>query len=129
MSIRSAVLVSEIMTPGVVSLPEHVSLAEVCRALVRHHVHAVLIVDRAGAARGFVTARGLLDRRASDLDIVPASRAVDEPVVEIDPSASPDEAAELLIERDVSHLLVVRGLGHPPEGVVTALDVLRGSCA
>ena len=118
-------MVSEIMTAGVVSLPDDASLRDACRAMDRHSVHAILVVGNGGVHRGFVTAPGLLARRGMDVDLLPLAEALDEPAIEVPPTASVESAAALLDAPGTSHLLVCRGDGRPPEGIVTALDVIR----
>ena len=58
---RLATSVRAFMRPGVISVPEHATLLEAKRAMVRHGVHAVLIVAASGGRPlGWVSDDGLL---------------------------------------------------------------------
>jgi len=117
--------VREIMSPGVVTVPEDVALRHVFRAMARHRVHAVLIVGRgSGRPLGWVTARGLLAWVKLDTALAPACSAVTERPVTIDPSATAREAIGKLSVAGTTHLLVSRGDDVAAEGVLTELDVV-----
>jgi len=74
---------------------------------------------------GWVTSRGLLRWADRDIALCSARDAVTEAPVAIDPSATAREALALLERADASRLLVVRGDGVVPEGVVADVDLLR----
>ena len=117
--------VREIMSPGVTSVVEDASLRQVYRALAAHRVHAILVLSLAdGRALGWVTAKGLLGWIGADETMRPARDAITEEPLTINPSATAAEAIALLSGRDVSHLLVQRGPGMLPEGVVTEMDLV-----
>lgn len=118
--------VRELMTPGVVTIVEDASLAQVRRAIVRHGVHALLVVGRDhGRPLGWVTARGLLGLLDCDPTLVVARDAITERAVSISPSATAREAADALARERVSHLLVAHTLDRTPEGVVADVDLAR----
>jgi CBS domain-containing protein len=118
--------VRTIMTPGVVCVSDDASLLQAKRALVRHGVHAILIVARAGGRPlGWVTDRGLLGWLDQDLALVPAGQAITEPATFVEPGASARDALDALRRPGVSHLLVARTPGDPPQGVVAALDLVE----
>ena len=73
---RLATPVADIMRPGVITMAEGASLLQAKRAMVRHGVHAILIVGEGdGKALGWVSADGLLAWLVRDLSAVPASQA------------------------------------------------------
>ena len=118
--------VREIMTPGVVTIPEDASLRHVFRAMARHRVHAILVMGRStGRPLGWVTARGLLAWVNLDTALAPAHAAITERPVAIDPSAPAREALALLCTPGTTHLLVAGAAHLTPEGVLTELDVVR----
>jgi CBS domain-containing protein len=118
--------VRDIMTPGVVSLPEDAGLRRVHEAMVKHNVHAVLVVERkTGHPLGWVTARGLLPWAGKVGAVRTARQAISEPIETISPSARINRAVELMIETGVSHLLVANRPTAMPEGVVSDMDVVR----
>lgn len=117
--------VRDIMTPGVVSIPEDATLVQVFRALRAHEVHAVLVVgSRQGAPLGWITARGLLAWLGKDPGLVHARDAITERAQTIEAGAPAREALRALSQIDTTHLLVVRGRDLFPEGVVTAINLV-----
>ena len=118
-------MVRRVMSPGVVSLPSDATLREACGAMARHGVHAVVVVDRDSRPVGLVTAGGIVRHRDHDLDVRPVGLELDEEIVSISPTASAEQAAELLALPGITHLLVSPSPRHPPEGVVTAHDLVR----
>jgi CBS domain-containing protein len=118
--------VREVMTPGVVSIPENATLQRAHEALVAHSVHALLVTDRnTGTPVGWITARGLLSWATSRTGTHTARQAVTEAVITISPSASTEKAVALMLDGDVSHLLVAVRADAMPEGVLSDTDVVR----
>ena len=118
--------VRTIMRPGVVSVSDDASLLQAKRALTRHGVHAILIVASAdGRPLGWVTDRGLLSWLEHDLALVLAGQAITEPATFVEPGATAREALDALRVPGVSHLLVARTPGTPPQGVVASLDLVE----
>jgi CBS domain-containing protein len=114
------------MHPGVVSVSDDASLLQAKRALVRHGVHAILIVGAGnGRPLGWVTDRGVLSWLERDLALVSAGQAITEPATFIEPGAAAREALDALRAPGVSHLLVARTPGTPPQGVVASLDLVE----
>jgi CBS domain-containing protein len=117
--------VRSIMRPGVVCMSADASLLQAKRALVRHGVHAILVLDHAGTRPiGWVTDRGLLSWLGHDLALVSAGQAITEPAAFIEPGASAQEALERLSAPGVSHLVVSRVAGEAPQGVVAPMDLV-----
>jgi CBS domain-containing protein len=117
--------VREFMRPGVIAVSEDASLGQAERAMVRHGVHAILLLGRkSGRPVGWVTTRGMLQWLNHDLGLVPASQGVTEPPVFIEPGATAEDAVEALTQPGVTHLLVSRAPGETPQGVVADIDVI-----
>ena len=113
------------MRPGVIAVSEDASLRQAERAMVRHGVHAILVLDRTtGRPLGWVTARGMLRWINHDLGLVQAGQAVSETPTYIEPGATAHDAVQALADSAVSHLLVARAAGQTPQGVVSDLDVI-----
>ena len=120
--------VRDVMTHGVVSIPGDASLRDAHEALVAHEVHALLVTDRHTAAPlGWITARGLLLAAARRTIAHTAQEAITEPVHTISPTASLARAMGLLLDTNVSHLLVSPRESAMPEGVVSEIDLVRRS--
>jgi len=121
---RLTIPVRDIMRPGVVTLPEDASLLEAKRAMVRHGIHAVLIVDRdRGRPLGWVSDGGLLAWLERDVGALPAAHAITEPPHFVDPDAIARVALEALEAPGVTHLLVASP-GGAAQGVVAAIDLV-----
>jgi CBS domain-containing protein len=117
--------VQDFMRPGVIAVSEDASLRQAERAMVRHGVHAILVLGRSnGRPLGWVTSRGMMKWLGHDLGLVPASQGVTETPTFIEPGATAHEAVGALSADGVSHLLVARVPGETPEGVVSDLDVI-----
>ena len=113
------------MRPGVIAVSDDASLRQAERAMVRHGVHAVLILGRSGGRPlGWVTSRGMLQWIHHDLGLIDAGRAVSETPTYIEPGATAYDAVQALTDGRVSHLLVTRAPGEIPQGVVSDLDVI-----
>lgn len=116
----------ELMTPGVVALPDSAALRVVFEAMHDHRVHAVLIVDRASAEpRGWVTSRALLAHTATELGLVTAGTAVDEQVIALEPSATAGDAIERMLASGACRIAVRHAHARLPEGVVSDLDLVE----
>jgi CBS domain-containing protein len=117
--------VREFMRPGVITLSEDASLGQAERAMVRHGVHAILLIGRTdGQPVGWVTTRGVLRWLNHDLGLVPARQGVTEVAAYIEPGATAQEAIDALSEPGVTHLLVARAPRESPQGVVADIDVI-----
>ena len=116
--------VREFMRPGVITVSDDASLGQAEHAMVRHGVHAILLIGRDRRPMGWVTTRGMLRWLNHDLALVPASQGVTEPPTYIEPSATAQDAVKALSEPEVSHLLVARAPGDTPQGVVADIDVI-----
>ncbi len=122
---RLATPVRAFMRPGVITVPADASLLEAKRAMVRHGVHAVLVVSaEGGRPLGWVAASGLLEWLERDLDAIPAARAITEPARAIEPSATAKEALTALARPGTSHLLVSPLAERTPHGVVAPMDLI-----
>jgi CBS domain-containing protein len=111
------------MHHGVLSCGPDDPLTDVAAIMANHRVHAVLITDRGGGRPLGVV---------SDLDVVAAvARGEDRAAREaagrdpltISSDATVQDAARLMSDRAVSHLVVVDSASGYPAGVISTLDV------
>lgn len=117
--------VRDIMTPGVVSIAEDASLAQVFRAMRAHDVHAVLVVgSEKGRPLGWITDRGLLFWMGVDGALVSARDAITERPRTIEPGAPARDALTALSQPETTHLLVSKADDRLPEGVVSAVNLV-----
>lgn len=109
------------MRAGVISCPAETPLRQVAKVMASEHIHCVVVM-RDGDL-GVVSDRDLIRATEGDFD---AMTAGDIAVTDM-PTVTTDEplhrAAQLMVEHEVSHVLVVEsGSGHAA-GVLSTLDV------
>jgi CBS domain-containing protein len=118
--------VAEVMHSGLITCPADATVAELAATMARERIHCIVIADAAGARPWAVV---------SDLDVmaaiargehVPAASLAGNRVVLVAPSATLVEAARLLAEHRVGHLVVVDPETAHPTGVLSTLDVAGG---
>jgi CBS domain-containing protein len=115
--------VRDVMTTGVVTIPDDSTLDQAVAAMAAHRIHAVLVVGtRAGTPLGWITTRGLLGLIGID-GRTPATEAITEEPKAIEPTASLRSAIYALSFPGVTRLLVRRREDTEPEGVVTDYDL------
>jgi CBS domain-containing protein len=124
--------VIDAMHPGVISCPLEATLPTVARMMATYRVHAIVVV----AHEDEVLPGDGLWGVVSDHDLVRASQGPDFEeqtagalaatpaltVATIDPLA---QAVQLMVEHEVSHLIVVERRSKRPIGVLSTLDVAR----
>src|SRR5690349_14205230 len=116
---------ADAMHRGVLSCTADVPLCEVARIMAEHRVHCVVVEEPGAETSDSWTV-------VSDIDLVAAAAAdrLDEPaagrvaatwVPQIGGEDSLMRAAQLMAERDVSHLVVVGAASGRPEGILSTL--------
>jgi crotonyl-CoA carboxylase/reductase len=124
-------VVADVMHRGVVACDPDVTVRHVAEAMAAHHVHAVVVEGlSADAVHGerliwaVVSDRDVARAFALDRDSATAADiAATEPVT-VAPEDTLADAAEIMEERGVSHLIVTSSDGRP-RGVVSTLDIAR----
>ena len=121
--------VVDAMHPGLITCRPEDPLRTVARLMATYRVHAVLVAGHDGAdddGWGVVSDVALL--RAADagsIDEVTAGSVAATPVRSIASSDELGAVARLMIEHDVSHVVVVERHSKRPIGVLSTLDVAR----
>jgi CBS domain-containing protein len=112
----------DVMTAGVVTVPDDAPLDAALDAMAEHRIHAVLVVgSKTGTPLGWVTTRGLLGLFGQEQGL-PITEAITEEAKAIDPSATLRAAVYAMALPGVSRLLVGRR-GESAEGVLTDYDL------
>lgn len=124
--------VGDAMHPGLVSCPLDTPLRTVARVMATYRVHAVLISahgDEAlpdGAIWGVVSdADLLLAARTGDLEQLTARASAGTPVNVVATSDELADAAQLMSDAGLSHLVVIEPNSRRPVGMLSTLDVAR----
>jgi CBS domain-containing protein len=121
--------VVDAMHPGLITCRPEDPLRTVARLMATYRVHAVLVTGHDGAGGdgwGVISDAALL--RAADegsIDEVTACSVAATPVRSISSSDGLGAVARLMIEHDVSHVVVVESHSKRPIGVLSTLDVAR----
>jgi len=96
------------------------------------NVSSLVVVDATGNPRGLVTERDLV-RKVCIKDILTSTitnkEIMSSPIITIKSNSSPSEAADMMLQYNIRHLLVVHDTnGDPnnnPIGILTPLDFTR----
>jgi CBS domain-containing protein len=124
------------MHPGVIACPVQTPLQTVARMMATYRVHAILVLSHEGDELPGGTLWGVI----SDSDLIRAAQSADfyeetaqslaaAPLLTVNSSESLDRAVQLMVEHDVSHLIVVERHSPRPIGVLSTLDVARALAA
>jgi CBS domain-containing protein len=115
--------VADAMHPGLHSCSRDVPLTEVARMMATHHVHCVAVTGG-----GDALVWGII----SDLDLLQAGIAGNEPtagdlatqsVASVQTTMPLREAAELMLTRGTTHVVVIDPLTERPVGILSTLDI------
>lgn len=122
--------VGEAMTRGVLTVSASAPLARAAELMDEHRVHGLAVVDGGGAVVGVLSQTDLLRARVvqhlwMNLKRLAVRHAMSFPVIAITASASLDDAAELMEERQVHRLIVVAPDGVTPVGVLSVSDLVH----
>jgi CBS domain-containing protein len=127
-AVRDA-LVGDVMSAPVVTCLPGVPLTEVAELMVRHRIHAVVVLaDPAGRVEddeewGVISELDLVGGACLADPELPAGRVAGTPPVTVSRDESLERAAFLMADYQVTHLIVVEG--GRAAGIVSALDVAR----
>jgi CBS domain-containing protein len=112
--------VDELMSGDVVTVPLHETVTAARRTMLRHHVHALPVVDGDGALVGMITSSHLVDRWPAET-LVQHAMVPDPPT--IGPHTTIADAAQILVDHHLHHVVVVDRSGIV--GMVSTWDFLR----
>jgi CBS domain-containing protein len=123
--------VSDFMRKKIETIGESDSVQESARKMKEKNVSSLLVVDKDGNPKGLITERDLV-RKACINDIhlstVTNRELMSSPLIIIDSKESPSIAADLMLQNNIRHLLVVdksTSNADRPIGILTPLDFTR----
>lgn len=118
--------VSEIMTTVIVKIDGGKSSEDAAMKMKTANTSSLIVIDSVGTPIGIITERDLVGRViANDADSrrIVVKDIMATPVVTIDPRSSVESAADLMLQNDVHHLLVVENEDMSAVlGIVTTTD-------
>ena len=123
-----ATLVRDLMHAGLITCKPDATLGQVAVLLNQHHVHALVVTDRDGRALGIISDFDLLagEWLSSDSESLAAMRRLtasdlmSHPIDSVETNIPLSEAVNVLIEKDVSRLLVTEN--GKPIGIISLSD-------
>ena len=120
----------EAMHRGVLSVPFHTPLTKVAEMMARYRMHCVVALDERGEYQtrywGLIPAAELVRiATTQDLEDRTAGGSMTSQVVTVEPADSVHDAAELMSDHEVDHVIVVDPVSDRPVGVISTLDVAQ----
>jgi CBS domain-containing protein len=113
--------VEDVMRRGVISCEPEDSLRSVARIMSSYHVHSV-VVALEGDVWGIVSANDVLAAAGTDRERLSAGELAATEFATVRSTAPLGEAAQLMRDHEVSHVIVT-GPSGKPTGVVSTLDI------
>src|SRR5512132_18030 len=124
--------VVDAMHPGLISCSPDTPLRTVARMMATYRVHAILVTAHGaeelpgGSVWGVISDADLLRvAQVGDLDEQAARTIAATPVLTVTTGEELVHAAQLMVEHEVSHLIVVEPRSARPVGVLSTLDIAR----
>ncbi len=120
-------LVRDVMHRGVITVDVETSAREAARMLVRHQVHALIVLDETSEACGVVTNTDILRAFGKNLEQTTVEQIMSSGLHAIAPTALLQEAVEMMLEHRVHQLVVLKGepAQRRPVGIISRSDVVK----
>lgn len=122
------ILVRDLMHRGLITCRQDAALGQVAVMLTQHHVHALVVVDRDRRPIGLISDFDLLagEWLSADSESLAVMRKLtagdlmSHPITSVEASVPLTEAARLMLEKDISRLLVTED--GKPAGMIAGSD-------
>jgi CBS domain-containing protein len=126
---NTATTIRDFMSKRIETIREAESVKETAKIMKEKNVSSLMVVDEDNKPIGLITERDLV-RKACISDVRPSTitnkELMSSPIITIDSKESPSIAADLMLQKNVRHLLVVDTDNvDRPVGIVTPLDFTR----
>jgi len=120
-------LVRDLMHRGVITCKPETSLLEVVRVIADTDVHAIVVVDAKGVAKGIISHMDILPLYGEDLSNYQAKDIMTASVIEVSPETPVTEAARIMLDHKIHRLVVTKPSreGRKPIGVLSTTDIIR----
>jgi CBS domain-containing protein len=133
--ISMATTIRTIMRRGIETIEDTDSAQQAAKKMKDKNVSSLVVVDENGKAKGIVSERDLVTKVCTadvSINTITNQEIMSSPLIIISSKASPSEAADMMLQHNVRHLLVVGNSGNnhnnnanTPIGIVTPLDFTR----
>jgi CBS domain-containing protein len=119
--------VDDAMHPGVISCTTETPLRDVARILATRHIHCLVVMNAADRGTqpswGVISGLDLVGAAAGGLEERTAGQVAATEPVTVSTAESLERAAQLMLEHQVEHLIVVGAEDGRPVGVLSTLDI------
>jgi CBS domain-containing protein len=119
--------VADAMHSGLITCAADASVGELAQAMAQGPIHCVVVADGGGRRPWAVVCDVDLMGALAAGDDAPAAALAHTQVVTVAPTAPLTEAARLMAEHRVSHLVVLDPESAHPIAVISTLDVARAA--
>lgn len=116
--------VMDLMHAPVLTCSPEMPVADVARMMADARVHALVVTGIENTPWAVVSARNLVPIDPETGAAMTAREVAATEVTTVPATAPLDEAARLLTEHEVDHLVVLDAAGHPA-GILSTLDLVR----
>src|SRR5919202_6300412 len=121
--------ISDIMRKKLETIEGTASVQQAAKKMKDRNVSSLVVVDEKGNPQGIVSERDLVTKVCTtDVPInkIKNKEIMSSPVITISSKSSPSKAADMMLQHNVRHLLVVdNGDNNKPIGMITPLDFTR----
>ena len=127
---KNHILLRDIMTRGVTSVPLDITLREVAKIMIDQNVSGVAVTDHNGEIMGFITEMDMLhvvvDKSLLDST---AETIMTTSLKSISPSTDLETASKVMLDARIHRLIILseQGMGASdrPVGILSASDIIR----
>ena len=129
--ILMTISVADIMKKKLETIKEMASVQQAAQKMKEKNVSSLVVVDEAGKPQGLVTERDLVTKICINNVLASAvtnNEIMSSPLLTISADSSPSIAADMMLQHNIRHLLVVdknNVTNARPIGIVTPLDFTR----
>jgi CBS domain-containing protein len=124
--------ISQIMSKRLETIEAMASVQEAAKKMKDQNISSLVVVDETGKPQGLVTERDLVRKVCTNdasTSTMKNAEIMSSPLITISSNSSPSIAADMMLQNNVRHLLVVdnENKDNPkkPIGVITPLDFTR----
>ncbi len=125
--------VKDMMSKGVVTVDESLSIREVAGVMARYDISGVAVVGKEGSLEGTISSGDIVEAIAEEKNIekLRAGDIMIPCTITIDPDATIRDAAKIIKENRIHRLFVFTGgrgvtkIDKLPEGIVSVSDIIK----
>ncbi|MFL6330636.1 MAG: cyclic nucleotide-binding/CBS domain-containing protein [Nitrososphaeraceae archaeon] len=121
--------INSIMRKQLETIEGTASVQQAAKKMKDKNVSSLVVVDESGVPQGLVSERDLVRKVCTNdvsISTVKNKEVMSSPLITISSRSSPSEAADMMLQHNVRHLLVVDNDNvNKPIGIITPLDFTR----